>query len=59
MAMHKTDNCRARMRPMRSPMCPKIAAPTGRMRKPAANAPNAAISETVGSWEGKNWSAMM
>src|SRR6185295_18256636 len=38
-------------------MCPKIAAPTGRIRNPTANAANAASSDTRGSEDGKNFAA--
>src|SRR5207253_6272228 len=39
----------APLRPSRSPITPKISAPSGRKAKPAANRPSAAISAEVGS----------
>src|SRR6185503_7766027 len=38
-------------------MWPKIAAPTGRIKNPTANAPKAASSDTRGSAAGKNFAA--
>src|SRR3954462_4075908 len=40
---------KAPLRPRRSPMTPKISAPSGRNAKPAANKPSAAMSAGVGS----------
>ncbi len=37
------------MRPSRSPITPKMIAPSGRNAKPAANRPSAATSPAVGS----------
>ena len=53
MAMARTERDMAACRPRESPMRPKRIPPRGRMRKPAAKAPNEAISESPGSEEGK------
>src|SRR5688572_11439006 len=44
----------APLRPSRSPITPKMIAPSGRKAKPAANNPSAAISAAVGSSPAKN-----
>ena len=42
------------LRPIRSPITPKMIAPSGRKAKPAANRPSAAISAEVASSPAKN-----
>jgi hypothetical protein len=42
------------LRPMRSPQCPKIAAPTGRAAKPTAYVPNEASVPAYALAPGKN-----
>jgi hypothetical protein len=58
-AMATTESVSAALRPMRSPMCPKTSPPTGRIMKPAANTPKAAISEATGSFDGKKWAPIV
>jgi hypothetical protein len=38
---------------------PKTSPPTGRIMKPAANTPKAAISEATGSFDGKKWAPIV
>ena len=52
-AIRRTDSTNARFRPILSPIKPKMIPPIGLIKKPAANAPNEAIKETVGSSDGK------
>jgi hypothetical protein len=48
-----TDQISACLRPNRSPTQPNRAPPIGRITNPAANVPNAASREAVGSSAGK------
>jgi hypothetical protein len=53
-AIASTDSVNACLRPTRSATRPNTKPPSGLTKKPAANAPNAAISETAGLSAGKN-----
>jgi hypothetical protein len=52
-AIRATDAVSALLRPSRSPTWPKSTPPSGRARKPAANAPKAASVDETGSSAGK------
>jgi hypothetical protein len=52
-AIAMTEPMSACFRPYRSPIQPNSAPPTGRITNPAANVPNAASTEEVGSCAGK------
>jgi len=56
--MTMTEAVSASRRPSLSPKWPKTRLPNGPIRKPAANTPKAAISEEVGSFDGKNCDPM-
>ena len=52
-AISMTDIVSASLRPSLSPIWPKTRLPNGRIRKPAANTPKAAISDELASFAGK------
>ncbi len=47
-------NARVRLRPTRSPMCPKSSPPSGRATKPTANVAKASMVPTAPFASGKN-----